>query len=125
MSLTSPLVYYWENIEGKKKSKKGEKPHYLVSNYIIEKMERKFEECGKPKEMIYTIKPKELVKEIKKSIPECSDITTREVGCIIPTILQKSGLREREDYYDSLSGGNRYWHVILSINNIKLLMSLK
>lgn len=123
MGLSTPGYYYWRNIEEKTLSKKNEKLHYKVAEFLTKKMINAYEEHGKPKEMNFTIKPPEITKEIKK-IPECENITTREVGLIAPLILSQSGFKKDEDWCYSLSGGRRYVQVWLTEHNVESLIDL-
>ena len=120
---SSPLIFYRDNIREKRCSVKNEKEHYEAAKCLAKYFSDRFNLAGEPKSMILSARIKDLTTEVSK-VQGCENISKQEVGCILMTALELSGLRKEEDYWKTASGGITYYHIILSNRNLGLLRSI-
>lgn len=94
--------------------RKRKNPYYDLLRFIIADMERHYLELEYPRDVIYTINPRRLQKEMQKKIPS-EKLTTINVARTLLAVLLGSKLRKGEDYYvTTSSGGRRNYHIKLN-----------
>src|SRR3990170_435891 len=103
--LPVPLSNYLHLIR-KKKS-----PYYDLLRYVIADMERRYVVLEYPMDVVYTINPRQLQKEIADKI-QSEKLTPMNIVRVILAALHGSKLREDEDYYVTTSaGGRKNYHI--------------
>lgn len=111
-----PIVNYLYLIREKKP------PYYDIIKQMIKDMEYRYRKADRT-EIIYTISPRQLHKELEEKI-EGEKLTTFTVCRSILAILYGSDLKEREDYYKTTSShGRRNYHIKLNPRNLQHLRS--
>jgi hypothetical protein len=91
-----------------------------VAYVLLEKMEKNYKETRQKKGTVLHINPKLFQEELKKEFP---DLNVGKIGCIIPTILKESGLKEEKDFYTTETHHRRNYHVNVTKRNISSIRS--
>src|SRR3972149_210060 len=100
---------------------KRKSPYYDLLQYVIADMERHYVALEYPVDAIYTINPRQLLKEIGEKIPS-DKLTTMNIARVILAAVYGSKLRKDEDYYvTKSSGGRRNYHIKLNQNVLSAL----
>lgn len=103
--------------------KERRSPYYDIIRYILLDMEYHFEKAGH-NEVIYTINPRRLHKEIEDKI-KSDKLTTTNICRTILAFLYATQLKQGEDFFVTTSArGRKNYHVRLTPLTISLLKSL-
>ena len=100
--------------------KERRSPYYDIIRYILFDMEHHLEKAGRS-EVIYTINPRRLHREIEEKVKN-EKLTTINVCRTILALFYGTRLRENEDFYVTTSSrGRRNYHVRLTPSIMKML----
>jgi len=112
--LPIPLSNYLSLIKEKRS------PYYDIIRYILLDMEHHFERSGHS-EVIYTINPRRLHREIEEKVKN-EKLTTTNVCRTILAFFYGTRLRENEDFFVTTSSrGRRNYHVRLTPSIMRML----
>jgi len=102
--------------------KERKSPYYDIIRYILVDMEHHLEKAGRS-EVIYTINPRRLHKEIENKI-KSEKLTTTNICRTILAFFYGMQLREGEDFFITTSArGRKNYHVKLTPFTMSLLKS--
>jgi hypothetical protein len=105
MDIPIPLINYVNLIRNKKS------PYYEIVKYLLQDMKMHYKRAGQVPEVIYTINPRQLQKEIEDKI-KSEKLTTINICRTILALLYGSNLRHEEDFYVTTSSrGRRNYHI--------------
>jgi len=111
-----PISNYLYLIQGKKP------PYYDVVLFIVSEMEKHLSETQNLKEVVYTVNPKRLRREIEKKVKH-EKLTTLNISRTILAFLYGNNLKRDSDYYiTTTSGGCKNYHIRV---NTHLLSTFK
>jgi hypothetical protein len=118
MDIPIPLINY-VNLIRKKKS-----PYYDIVRYLLRDMEIHYRRAGGVPEVIYTINPRQLQKEIENKI-KSEKLTTINICRTILALLYGSNLRQEKDFYVTTSSrGRRNYHIRITQQTLMSLYRL-
>ncbi|MGQ9726340.1 MAG: hypothetical protein ACUVQL_04335 [Candidatus Bathycorpusculaceae bacterium] len=113
-----PLVNYIYLIRNRKS------PYYDIVHFILKEMETHCEKMGQGSDVIYTINPRVLQKEIEKRVKN-EKLTTVNICRTILALLYGSKLREEQDFYvTTTSSGRRNYHIRVNNRTLNSLSRL-
>lgn len=110
-----PLANYYNLVKQKRS------PYYDLVRFIIYDMERYYWRTGYQSEVIYSINPRSLEKQVKEQL-KSEKLTSMNISRTVLAVLYGSKLKKDEDFYvTTSSGGRRNYHVKLNPTNIMML----
>jgi len=104
LDIPIPLINYVNLIKQKKS------PYYEIVKYLLRDMEIRYRRAG-VSEVVYTINPRQLQKEIEDRI-RSEKVTTINICRTVLALLYGSNLRREDDFYVTTSSrGRRNYHI--------------
>lgn len=110
-----PLANYYNLVKQKKS------PYYELVRFLIYDMERYYWRVGYQSDVIYSINPRLLEKQVKDQL-KSEKLTSMNISRTVLALLYGSKLKKDEDFYvTTSSGGRRNYHVKLNPTIITIL----
>jgi len=108
--IPTPIHNYLYLIQGKKP------PYYDVVLFIVSEMEKHLSEAEALKEVLYTVNPKRLRREMEKRVKH-EKLTTLNISRTILAFIYGNNLKKDSDYYvTTTSGGCKNYHIRVNSN---------
>jgi len=115
IDLPIPLVNYVYLI------KKGKTPYYDIVKYLLQDMEVRYRKANGVSEIIYTINPRQLQKEIEEKI-KSEKVTTINICRTILALVYGCNLKPEKDFYVTTSSrGRRNYHIRITSQTLQVL----
>ncbi len=105
-----PIHNYLYLIQGKKP------PYYDIVLYIVSDMEKHLSETEDLKEVLYSVNPKRLQREMEKKVKH-EKLTTLNISRTILAFLYGNNMKRDSDFYvTTTSGGCKNYHIRVNTN---------
>lgn len=115
VDLPIPLVNYVYLIKKKKT------PYYEIVKYLLQDMEIRYRKSSGVSEVIYTVNPRQLQKEIEEKI-KSEKVTTINICRTILALVYGCKLKPEKDFYVTTSSrGRRNYHIRITEQTLRML----